>query len=59
MKTWKVKLQVNMDASHEEAFIVKANTERKAVIMAKAKAFNKGFRYVQLISVKEVCPNDY
>lgn len=51
MKTWEVKFEVNMDASHIEKFTVRANTERKAVILAKAKAFNRGFRYVKLTSI--------
>ena len=56
MKTWEVKFEVNMDASHIEKFTVKANTERKAIIFAKAKAFNRGFRYVKLISAKDITP---
>jgi hypothetical protein len=56
MKTWEVKFEVNMDASHIEKFTVKANTERKAVLMAKTKALSKGFFSVKLTSVKSITP---
>ena len=56
VKTYKITFEVNMDASHTETFIVKANTERKAIILAKTKALNKGVRFTKLISVENITP---
>ena len=56
VKTYKITFEVNMDASHIETFVVKANTERKAIILAKTKALNKGVRFTKLISAKNITP---
>lgn len=56
VKTYKITFEANMDASHIETFVVKANTERKAIILAKTKALNKGVRFTKLISVKNITP---
>lgn len=53
MKTWEIQFEVNLDASRVEIFTVKANTKRKAIIIAKIKALKKGFHNVKLISVEE------
>ena len=43
IKKWKVSAEVNLDASHYETVIIKANTQRKAVIYAIEKLKRKGF----------------
>lgn len=54
IKRWKVTAEINMDASHYESCIVKANTARKAAILA-CKAFKKkGYFYITNLSIKEI-----
>ena len=54
IKKWLVKCEVNMDASHEEKIIIKANTEHKARIKAQNECYNKGYFHVNIISCKEM-----
>ena len=37
MKRWKVRAELNMDASHYEEVEIKANSERKALILGEEK----------------------
>ena len=55
MKTWEVTAELNMDASHYESIIVKANTERKARIIGED-AFNSrpDVFFITNLSVKEI-----
>lgn len=54
MKKWKVTAELNMDASHYETVIVKANTERKARIFAE-KIFKKnGAFFVTNMTIKQL-----
>ncbi len=46
MKKWKVTAELNMDASHYEIVIVKANTERKARIFAEEQFKKNGAFFV-------------
>ena len=55
MKTWKVTAELNMDASHYESIIVKANTERKARIIGEEKFKSRSdIFFVTNLSVKEL-----
>lgn len=54
MKTWEVTFEVFWDASREITVSVKANTERKAIILAKEKAKKEtGWHSPALRSIKE------
>ena len=57
---WLVKCEVNMDASNEVGVIVKANTERKAKIMAANECYKKGYFHVNILTCKEMSeePNE-
>ena len=55
MKIWKATFELFLSANHEEEIIVKANTERKAIIFAKEKAekqWEKGSP--RFIRIKEI-----
>ena len=54
IKKWLVTCGVNMDASNEVAITVKANTERKAKIMATDACCKKGYFHVNILSCKEM-----
>ena len=54
IKSWLVACEVNMDASHWEELIVKANTERKARSFAMNELYKKGFFHVNIVSCKEM-----
>lgn len=54
IKTWEVRAEVNMDASHYETITVKANTMRKARIFAQEKFKNLGYFFVTNMSIMEV-----
>lgn len=52
MKTWKATAELNMDASHYESVIVKANTERKARIFAEEQFKKNGAWFVTNMSIE-------
>ena len=55
MKTWEITAELNMDASHYESIIVKANTERKARIIGEEKFKSRSdVFFVTNLSVKEL-----
>ena len=55
MKTWEITAELNMDASHYESIIVKANTKRKARIIGEEKFKSRpDVFFVTNLSVKEV-----
>lgn len=55
MKIWEVSFEVFWDASHIENVVVKANTERKAIIFAKEKVEKKsGWDSPILRNIKEI-----
>lgn len=58
IKRWKVSAEVNLDASHYETVIIKANTQRKAVIYAIEKLKGKGFFHITNIGCKELGKGD-
>ena len=58
MKTWKVTAEVNMDASHYDSIIVKANTERKARIFGEEALKKKGYFFLTNVEVKEIKEGD-
>lgn len=55
IKRWKVSAEINMDASRYKTVEVKANTERKARILAEKKIKNEyGAFYVTNMNVEEI-----
>lgn len=54
MKTWEVTAELNMDASHYETVVVKANTERKARIFAEEAFKKNGAFFVTNMTVKQI-----
>lgn len=54
MKHWKVKAEINMDASDYRSVIVSANTERSAMKMAEKSFRNNGAFHIAHMSTKEV-----
>ena len=54
MKNWKVTVEVNLDAGHWETIDVRANTERKARIIAERIIKKAGNFAVRIVSIKEV-----
>ena len=54
IKRWLVKCEVNMDASNEVDVIVKANTERKAKLLAINECYKKGYFHVNILTCKEM-----
>jgi hypothetical protein len=55
MKTWELKFEVFWDANHIHTVTVKANTERKAVILGTEKTKKEtGWDMPKLLSCKEV-----
>lgn len=52
IKSWLVVCEVNMDASHWEELIVKANTERKARSFAINELYKRGYTHVSIVSCK-------
>lgn len=54
MKTWEVTAELNMDASHYETIVVKANTERKARIFAEEAFKKNGAFFVTNMTVKQL-----
>ena len=52
IKSWWVVCEVNMDASHYEKMIVKANTERKARSFAINEFYKQGYKHVNIVSCK-------
>ena len=53
IKKWKVTAELNMNASHVESVIVRANTERKARIFA-TERFKSMARNVNILRVEQV-----
>ena len=54
IKRWRVTAEINMDASRYKTVEVKANTERKARILAEAKLKREGAFYVTNMSAEEI-----
>lgn len=54
MKTWKVTAELNMNASHYETVVVKANTERKARIFAEEAFKKNGAFFITNMTVKQL-----
>lgn len=54
IKSWWIVCEVNMDASHEEKIIVKANTRRNAESFAINSLYKEGYFHVKLVSCKEI-----
>ena len=54
IKRWRVTAEINMDASRYKTVEVKANTERKAKILAEGKMKREGAFYVTNMSVEQI-----
>ena len=54
IKKWKVSAECNMDASDYRTVVVKANTERKAQILAEEKLKKDGVFAVTNLRVEEI-----
>lgn len=54
IKRWKATAEINMDASKSKTVVVKANTERKARILATAKLEKDGAFYVTGMKIEEI-----
>ena len=54
IKVWILEYEVNMDAQHHEKITVKANTERKAKILAEKKLHKSGYFFTKLVSCKQI-----
>ena len=54
IKQWKVIAQMGLDANNIKNVIVRANTERKARIIAKRDFEKQGGNYINIVSVKEI-----
>lgn len=54
IKKWKVTAELNMNAQHYETVIVKANTERKALIFAENEFMRQGAFYVTNMSAEQI-----
>ncbi len=54
IKKWKVTAECNMDASDYRTVVVKANTERKAQILAEEKLKKDGVFAVTNLRVEEI-----
>ena len=54
IKRWRVTAEINMDASRYKTVEVKANTERKAKILAEDKMKREGAFYVTNMSVEQI-----
>lgn len=54
MKIWEVTAELNMNASHYETIIVKANTERKARVLAEDAWKKIGVFFVTNMTVREL-----
>lgn len=54
IKKWRVTAEINMDASRYKTVEVKANTERKAKILAEEKMKRDGAFYVTNMSVEQI-----
>ena len=54
MRKWRVTAEINMDASRHKTVEVKANTERKAKILAEEKMKREGAFYVTNMSVEQI-----
>ena len=54
IKRWRVTAEINMDASRYKTVEVKANTERKAKIIAEEKMKRDGAFYVTNMSVEQI-----
>lgn len=52
IKTWIATAEVNMNASRHDTVIVKANTERKARIMAEEAFAKKGYFFVTNLALE-------
>ena len=54
IKTWKVTAECNMDAADYRSVVVKANTERKAQILAEEKLKQNGVFMVKNFRVEKI-----
>lgn len=54
IKRWRATAEINMDASRYKTVEVKANTERKAKILAEEKMKRDGAFYVTNMTVEEI-----
>lgn len=54
MKKWEVRAELNMNASHYETKIIKANTERKALMFAEEQFKKDGAFFITNMSAKEI-----
>lgn len=53
MKSWIITAELNMDASHYETIIIKANTKEKALKLAEEKFKKLGAFSIMIISIKK------
>lgn len=58
MNKWEVTAELNMDASNIKSIIVKANTQRKAHIIAEDKLKKDGAFFVRIEHIKKVEENN-
>ena len=54
IKKWKVSAECNMDASDYRTVVVKANTERKAQVLAEEKLKQNGVFMITNLRVEEI-----
>lgn len=54
IKRWKATAEINMDASRYKTVEVRANTERKARILAEEKLKKDGAFYVTNMKIEEI-----
>ena len=54
IKRWRVTAEINMDASRYKTVEVKANTERKAKILAEDKMKREGAFYVTNMRIEQI-----
>lgn len=54
IRRWRVTAEINMNASRYEAVEVKANTERKARVLAEQKFKNNGAFFVTNMRIEEI-----
>lgn len=53
MNRWEIKAECNMDANNYQTVIVKANTERKAIMLGKKKLLETNFYVTNITARKE------
>lgn len=54
IKQWEVIAQMDLDANNIKNVIVRANTKRKAIIIAKHYFEKQGGIYINIVSAKEI-----